>query len=73
MLGLARAWDKLLEEGWRKERWMNALAWVLFEATERLLVGREMDIVGYSRSFLESEGSSAFERWEWVLIVTEGI
>jgi hypothetical protein len=39
---------------------MNASVWVLFKATETqmLLVGREMDIVGYSCSCLESEGSS---------------
>lgn len=76
VLGLARvtvSWDILPEGGWRKERWMNALAWVLFETTEWLLVGREVDIVGCSRSCLELEGPSMFERWGWVLIVIDGI
>lgn len=64
MLGLARvsvSWDVLPEGGCRKERWMNALGRVVFEVTEGLSVGREMDIVGYSCSCLESEGSSTFE------------
>lgn len=73
MFGHLSSGDLLPEGGWRqeRERWINAWEWTLFEATERLSVGREMDIVGCLCSCLE--GSLSFDRWEWTLTVIEGI
>jgi hypothetical protein len=60
--GLLSSGDLPPEGGWRqeRERWINGWAWVLFEAAE-------------SRSCSCLEGSSSFDRWEWALIVIEGI